>query len=55
MKQGSQRQYSERTQRDGMGREVGGEFTMKGHVHLWLIHVDVWQNHHNVVIIRQLK
>ena len=31
--------------RDGMGREVGGG----SHVHLWLIHVNVWQNHHNIV------
>ena len=23
--------------------------TQKTHVHPWLIHVDVWQNHHNIV------
>ena len=28
----------------GMGVQNGGT-----HVRLWLIHVDVWQNHHNVV------
>ena len=30
--------------RDGMGREVGGGFRMGTHVHLWQIHVNVWQN-----------
>ena len=31
------------TQRDGMGREVGGGVSGWGtHVHLWLIHVKVW-------------
>ena len=25
------------------------------HVHPWLIHVNVWQNHHNIVISLQLK
>ena len=29
-----------KTQRDGMGREVGGWGT---HVNPWLIHVNVWQ------------
>ena len=37
------------TLRDGMGREVGGEFRMGTHVHPWLIHVNVWQNHYNTV------
>ena len=37
------------TLRDGMGREVGGRFRMGTHVHPWLIHVSVRQNHHNVV------
>ena len=32
------------TQRDGVGREVGGGFRLGGtHVHPWVIHVDVWQ------------
>ena len=35
------------TQRDGMGREVGGDPGWGTHIHLWLIHV--WQNHDNIV------
>jgi len=31
---------------EGGGRRVHNEGT---NVHLWLIHVDEWQNHHNVV------
>ena len=33
------------TQRAGMRREVGREFRMgrTQHVHLWLIHINVWQ------------
>ena len=31
--------YTGKTQRDGMGREVGGGT----HVNPWLIHVNVWQ------------
>ena len=32
------------TQRGGMGREMGGRFKREGiYVHLWLIHVEVWQ------------
>ena len=31
------------TQRDGMGRELGG-FNLRTRVHPWWIHVDVWQN-----------
>ena len=31
------------TQRDGIGREVGGVSGWGTHVHLWWIHVDVWQ------------
>ena len=31
------------TQRDGMGREVGGGSGWGTHVHPWLIHVNVWQ------------
>ena len=37
-------------QRDGTGREVGGGFGMGNTcVYLWQIHVDVWQNQHNIV------
>ena len=50
MKQGTQSRCSGTTQRDGMGKEVGGGFQDRGtDVHLWLIHVDVWQKHHNIV------
>ena len=37
------------TQRDGMGRDVGGGSGWGTHVHPWLIHVNVWQNHYNIV------
>ena len=30
-------------QRDGMGREMGGDLGWGTHVHPWLIHVNVWQ------------
>ena len=43
MKQGTQSWCSETSQRDAVGREVGRGFRMGGHVHPWLIHVDVWQ------------
>ena len=43
MKQGTQSQCTGTTQRDGMGREVGGGFRKGPHVHLGLIHVNVWQ------------
>ena len=43
MKQGSQSQCSGMTQRDGVGREVGGGSGWGTHVHPWLIHVDIWQ------------
>ena len=33
-----------KTQRDGMGREVGGGFRWGTHVNPWLIYVNVWQN-----------
>ena len=36
---------TETTQRDGMGREVGGGTR----VYLWQIHADVWQNQYNIV------
>ena len=31
------------TQRDGIGREVGGGSGWGTHVHPWLTHVNVWQ------------
>ena len=37
------------TQRDGMGREEGGRFRMGNTCTLWRIHVNVWQNHYNIV------
>ena len=37
------------TQRDGMGREVGGGFRMGNTCTPWQIHVDVWQNQYNTV------
>ena len=44
MKQSIQSQCTGTTQRDGTGREVRGVFRMGGtHVHLWLIHFNVWQ------------
>ena len=32
-----------------MGREVGGGSGCGTRVHLWQMHVDVWQNQYNVV------
>ena len=32
-----------KTQRDGIGREGGGEWGRGIHVNPWLIHVNVWQ------------
>ena len=37
------------TQRDDMGREVGGGFRTGNTVYPWQIHVDVWQNQYNIV------
>jgi len=37
------------TQRDGMGREVGGGSGLGTRVHPWRMHVDVWQNQYNIV------
>ena len=38
-------------------KEVGGGFSIRGHVHPWLIHVDVWQkpSQNCKVIILQLN
>ena len=35
--------------RDEMGGEVGGVQDGETHVHPWWIHVNVWQNHYNIV------
>ena len=37
------------TQRDVMGRDVGGGSGWGTRVYLWRIHVDVWQNQYNIV------
>ena len=37
------------TQRDGMGREVGGGLRMGNTCTPWRMHVDVWQNQYNTV------
>ena len=37
------------TQMDGTGREVRGDSGWGTCVHLWRIHVDVWQNQYNIV------
>ena len=57
IKQGTQSQCSGTTQRDGVGREVGGGFRMGGHIYMWLIHVEVWQKppQYCKVISLQLK
>ena len=49
--------YTRMTQRDGMGREVGGDSEWGTHIHLWLIHVNVWQKppQYYKVISLQLK
>jgi len=31
-----------------MGREVGGGSGLGARVHPWRIHIDVWQNQHNI-------
>ena len=34
------------------GREVGGCSGWGAHVHLWWIHVNVWQNQYNIVKLK---
>ena len=55
--QGAQGWCTGMTQRDGMGREVGGGSGWGTHVHPWLIHVNVWQKpvQYCKVISLQLK
>ena len=36
-------------QRDDMGWEVGAGFRIGTHVHLWWIHVNVWQNQYSIL------
>ena len=57
MRQGAQGWCTGMTQRDGMGREVGGGSGWGTHVHPCLIHVNVWQNppQYYKVISFQLK
>ena len=40
---------TETTQRDGMGREVGGGLGWGTRVYPWQIHVAVWENQYNIV------
>ena len=40
------------TQRDGMGKEMGGGSGLGTRVHPWWIHVDVWQNQYNIVKLK---
>ena len=37
------------TQRDVVGKEVGGGLSLGSHVHPWWIHVNVWQNQYSIV------
>ena len=54
--QGTQSHCSLTVKTGGKGREVGRRSKTEGtHVYLWLIHVDVGRNQHNIVIILQLK
>ena len=47
--QGAQGWCTGITQKDGIGREVGGGFRMRTYVHPWQIKVNVWQNQYNSV------
>ena len=35
----------------GWGRRLEGGSGWGTHVHPWLIHVDVWQNHYNIIVV----
>ena len=53
---GHPKQMVSDNQRDGLGREAGEGFRMEGtRVCPGSLHADVWQNHHNIVIILQLE
>ena len=46
------------TQRDGMGREVGGGSGWGTHINPWLIHVNVWQKplqYYKVISLQLIK
>ena len=43
------------TQRDGMGREVGGGLRIGNTCTPWQMHVDVWQNQYNIVKLKKKK
>ena len=49
MRQGAWRWCTGMTLRDGIGREVRGDSGWGAHIHPWLIHVNVWQNHYSIV------
>ena len=49
MRQGAEGWCTGMTQRDAMGREVGGGFRVGDTCTPWLIHVSVWQHHYNIV------
>ena len=53
---GTQNQCTGMTQRDGMGREMGGRFGMGEHMYTrdWFMSM-YGKNHHNIVISLQLK
>ena len=57
MRQGATGWCTAMTQRDRMGKEVGGGSAWGTHVHPWLIHVNVWQKllQYYKVISLQLK
>jgi len=57
MRQGAQGWCPGMTLRDGIGKEVGGGLGWGTRVHLWLIHVNVWQKppQYYKVISLQLK
>ena len=42
-------------QRGDMGWEVGGGSGLGTHVHLWRIHVNVWQNQYSIVKQNKVK
>ena len=49
MRQGGQGWCTGMIQRDGMGREMGGGFRMRKTCTPVADHVNVWQNHYNIV------
>ena len=42
-------------QRDDMGLEVGGDSGLGACIHLWWIHVNVWQNQYSIVKQNKVK